>query len=284
MKITDTFSQIPMLFENGVFSMERWTEYAQAIHPDLPKLCRDDMDECLSTGQFTWEENFLPVLNAVIADDAKREAAHASFLSAVDGLAEKITAAFGRTPDVEIIFYVGLCSGAGWVTELGGKTVVLLGLEKIMELDWHGLNSMLGLLYHELGHVYQAQFGILEREFDTGRESFLWQLFTEGIAMVFEQEIAGEPEVFHQYDEHWKSWCDAHFPEIIRDFNADLPTMTYDNQRWFGDWVNYCGRGDVGYYLGCRFVRFILRKYAFDAILSFEIGQVEAQYQHFIAQ
>ena len=60
--------------------------------------------------------------------------------------------------------------------------------------------------------------------------------------------------------------------------------MTFDNQRWFGDWVNYCGRGDVGYYLGCRFVRFILQSHSFDEILSFEIGQVEEQYQHFIAQ
>ena len=284
MKITDTFAQIPSLFENGAFSIERWNEYAKAIHPELPKLCRDDADECISSGQYTWEDSFLPVLNAVIADKAKREAAHASFLTAVEGLEAKIVSVFGRAPDVEIIFYVGLCSGAGWVTDLGGKIVILLGIEKIMELSWHGLDSMFGLLYHELGHVYQAQFGILDREFDTGRESFLWQLFTEGIAMVFEQEIAGQPDAFHQYDEAWKLWCSEHFAEIVRDFDADLPTMTHDTQRWFGDWVSYCGHGDVGYYLGCRFVRFILQKHAFDEILSFEIGQVEALYQQFIRQ
>jgi hypothetical protein len=153
-----------------------------------------------------------------------------------------------------------------------------------MELNWHHLNSMLGLIYHELGHVYQAQFGILEREFGNDRQSFLWQLFTEGIAMVFEQEIAGQPDAFHQYDEEWKNWCDAHFSEIQHDFNADLPTLTFDTQRWFGDWVNYRGRGDVGYYLGCRFVRFILQKYAFDDILSFEIEQVEIEYQQFISE
>ena len=284
MKITDTFAQIPSLFENGVFSMGRWNEYAQAIHPELPKLCRDDVRECLSTGQYTWESNYLPVLNAVIADDDKREAAHTSFLTAVNGLEERITAAFGRAPEIEIIFYAGLCCGAGWVTELGGKTVILLGLEKIMELNWHGLNAMLGLIYHELGHVYQAQFGTLERKFDTSRESFLWQLFTEGIAMVFEQEASGQPDVFHQYDANWKDWCDAHFSEIVRDFNADLPTMSFAAQRWFGDWVSYRGRGDVGYYLGCRFVRFILKTHSFDEILSFEIDQVEAEYEKFIAE
>jgi len=62
---------------------------------------------------------------------------------------------------------------------------------------------------------------------------------------------------------------------------ADLPTMSFDNQRWFGDWVSYRSHGDVGYYLGCRFVRFILQQYAFDEILSFEIDQVVALYEQF---
>jgi len=284
MKITDTFDKIPSLFENGSFCMGRWEEYARAIHPDLASLCQEDVRECIATGQVSWEENYLPVLNAVMADDEKRKAAHASFLRATKGLEEKITAAFGRAPDVEIILYLGLCCGAGWVTELGGKTVVLLGLEKIMELSWHGESTMLGLIYHELGHVYQAQFGVLERELPEGRQSFLWQLFTEGIAMVFEQDVAGTPDVFHQYDGAWKAWCDEHFAAILRDFTADLPAMTFAGQRWFGDWVRYEGRGDVGYYLGCRFVRFILEKYAFDEILSFEIGQVEALYAQFAAR
>jgi len=60
--------------------------------------------------------------------------------------------------------------------------------------------------------------------------------------------------------------------------------MTFANQRWFGDWVRYEDHGDVGYYLGCRFVRFILTRYAFDEILSFEIGQVEALYDQFVRQ
>lgn len=282
MKIIDTFSQIPALFENGCFSMDRWKSYADSIHPDLAKLCTDDMNEVLATGEFNWEEHFLPVLNAVSQNVALCNFAHESFQAAVAGLEEKILQRFGRTPDVEIILYLGLCSGAGWVTELGGKTVVLLGLEKIVELNWCSIESMYGLIYHELGHVYQAQFGVLERDLPEGRPSFLWQLFTEGIAMVFEQEIAGDPDSYHQYDDDWKTWCGAHLDRIKRDFTADLPAMTFANQRWFGDWVQYEGRGDVGYYLGCRFVRFILEKYAFDDILSFEIGQVDALYQQFI--
>lgn len=284
MKITDTFAQIPHLFEDGAFSMNRWERYANSIHPDLAGMCREDVREALATGQVLWEEHYLPVLNAVFSDTAKRETAHASFLNAVRNLEQRITAVFGRAPDVEIILYAGLCCGAGWVTALGGRTVILLGIEKIMELNWHDEKSMLGLIYHELGHVYQAQFGVLERELPEGRQSFLWQLFTEGIAMVFEQSVAGEPNIYHQYDGEWKSWCDAHFEQILRDFDADLPSMTFASQRWFGDWVKYEGRGDVGYYLGCRFVRFILERCSFDEIIAFEIEQVEDMYAGFIRQ
>ena len=283
MKITDTFDRIPGLFAGGQFSMERWKTYARSIHPGLEKLCTDDMNEVLATGSYSWEKDFLPVLNGVFTGWDKCCKAHESFLTAVNGLEQRLLDRFGRTPDAEIILYLGLCSGAGWVTELDGKTVILLGLEKIAELDWCSLHSMYGLIYHELGHVYQAQYGVLERDGLEGAKAFLWQLFTEGIAMVFEQELAGEPEGYHQYDGAWKTWCDGHFDQIRRDFAADLPSMTASNQRWFGDWVRYEGRGDVGYYLGCRFVRFILERYAFDSILSFEIEQVESLFNEFIS-
>ena len=36
-------------------------------------------------------------------------------------------------------------------------------LEKIMELGWCDTDAMIGLIVHELGHVYQSQFGVLHR-------------------------------------------------------------------------------------------------------------------------
>ena len=50
---------------------------------------------------------------------------------------------------------------------------------------------MIGLMIHELGHVYQSQYGSLSYQENSMAEKFLWQLFTEGVAMVFEQEIVG---------------------------------------------------------------------------------------------
>ena len=82
---------------------------------------------------------------------------------------------------------------------------------------------------------------------DDNKKNFVWQLFTEGIAMYFEQTLVGNYNYYHQDAGGWKEWCDNHFVQILRDFNLDLPTMTQFEQRYFGDWCNYHGYSDVGY-------------------------------------
>ena len=151
-----------------------------------------------------------------------------------------------------------------------------------MELKWYDINSMYGLIYHELGHVYQNQYGVLERTFEINRHQFLWQLFTEGIAMYFEQTLIGNYNYFHQDKNGWREWCDKNINQIKIDFCNDLNDMTFEIQRYFGDWIYYNQHNDVGYYLGARFVQFICSKYQFDDILSFDIELVEKNYKDFL--
>ncbi len=228
------------------------------------------------------EEDYIAVLNNAAKRRDLLEAAHEAFLNVTDGLEEKIIERFGRSVDAAVVFYLGLCNGAGWVTEYRGRTAILLGMEKIAELNWCSVGDMRGLICHELGHVYQKQYGVLNRQFCSSSDAFLWQLFTEGVAMCFEQEIVGDREFYHQDKGGWKAWCDGHFEEIKADLAADLSNMTPSNQRYFGDWVSYHGHGDVGYYLGCRFVRFALADYDFDEIISFGIDEVKELFQRFL--
>ena len=281
MKIIDTYPAILTAFDGTAFHFDKWKSYMDSSLPGAAPMFLSDMEECLATGNYTWEEDYLPVLNGVALHGDLREKAHASFCKATGNLERTLAERFGKSLDVTLIFHLGLCCGAGWVTEYGGKNTVFLGIEKIMELNWCGLDDMIGLIYHELGHVYQEQYGVLNRKFQRSEDSFLWQLFTEGIAMVFEQELAGSPDYFHQDKDGWKSWCDSHFEEIKADFARDLRTMTCADQRYFGDWVKYQGRGDVGYYLGCRFVRYILEKYEFDEVIGFDIDLVRELYRGF---
>lgn len=276
-------SRIDEVYENGVFSLDRWKEYIRKAFPLAEKPCLGDLEECLDAG-LSWENDYLPMLDSAYENAEVRARALASFQILTENLNDRIRCVFGRELDADLVLYLGLGSGAGWVTELGGRTTVLFGIEKIAELGWEGEKAMTGLIYHELGHVYQRQYGTLEREFEKNADSFLWQLFTEGVAMVFEQMLAGGKDYFHQYDDEWKTWCDANLRRIANDFNSELDTMTLATQRWFGDWVEYDGHGDTGYFLGARFVQKIMEEHSFDELINFDIDEVRAQFEDFLKE
>ncbi len=280
--IIDTYNQIPQLYTDGKFNLEKWKFYMESICKDVADISQEKMKQCIATGLVDYENNYLPVLNAVYDNREKRELLYAAFLQVTDKLNQIVEDRFQKELDADIVLYLGLCTAAGKVIVVDGRTTIFLGIEKMMELDWYHDKSVQGLIYHELGHVYQQQFGVLERTFDKPYQQFLWQLFTEGIAMYFQQILAGDLNFYHQDDNGWAEWCENHLAAIKMDFMADLPIMTFTNQRYFGDWVKYRGHSDVGYYLGCRFVHFIRERYCFNEMIGFEIDMVEDLYQQFI--
>ena len=282
MNIIDTCPELLTAYQGGAFSFAKWSAYMDAALPGLAPLILSDVEHCLKAGNVSWEADYLPVLNAVLAQNGLREEAHASFRAVTRELDRAVQDRFGKSLDVDLVFYLGLCNGAGWVTEYRGRKAVLLGIEKIMELSWCGPDEMRGLIYHELGHIYQGQYGVLDRTFERDEDAFLWQLFTEGIAMYFEQALVGDFDYYHQDRDGWKEWCDRHFQQIKTDFAGDLKSMTFAGQRYFGDWVSYHGHSDVGYYLGCRFVHSIRSMYEFDELIGFPIDTVARLFQQFI--
>ena len=201
-RIIDTYADITCLFDEGNFNIDTWKSYIKKI--GSAELFLSDMRECLGDGKYTYEKDVLPILNDVY-ENHKLEVLHASFNKVVNQLNQKVIDIFGKELDVDIVLYMGLCNGAGWVTNINGVATILLGVEKIIELDWCDVNAMYGLIYHELGHVYQKQYGTLERNFLDNKSSFLWQLFTEGIAMYFEQVLVGDLNYFHQDADGWKA-------------------------------------------------------------------------------
>ena len=57
--------------------------------------------------------------------------------------------------------------------------------------------------------------------------------------------------------------------------------MTRENQRYFGDWVRFDGHGDTGYYLGARFVRFLLESEDFDRVIQYGVDEVRRGFRLF---
>lgn len=282
MKIINTINDIFDIYSSGSFDINKWNNYINRINSKFGQLCVQDMNEAINTGQVSLKKDYLPILNNVINQKEKLDELQKNFIKVTESLEDNILKKFNKTIDVEIVLYLGLCNGAGWVAEIENKVYCLLGIEKILELNWYDMNSLYGLIYHELGHVYHKQYGVLEREFDNNKHQFLWQLFTEGIAMYFEQTVIADYEFYHQDKNDWKVWCDNHIKQIILDFSNDLNLMTFDNQRYFGDWVYYHNHSDVGYYLGTKFIQYICKQYVFDEILSFNIDIVEKLFNEYI--
>lgn len=279
-KVIDTSDRIASLFVGSKFDLTAWEIYVNSIYENCAHLFTDDMNECIGTGKYTFERDFLPIINAVNGNP-KLDVLRRNFSEVTNGLNERIVKIFGNEIDADVVLYLGLCNGAGWVMDIDGRAVIMLGIEKIIELGWYDLKSLYGLIYHELGHVYQLQYGVLERESGNSAVNFVWQLFTEGIAMCFEQELVGDSDFYHQDINGWKTWCDASFKQIVADFCSDLPEISYSNQRWFGDWVKYCGHGDVGYYLGARFVRELMKDNSFDSLINFTAEEAYSAFMDF---
>ena len=281
LRVIDATAQVDGLFPGGRFDLTRWEGYINAVYPGSSAMFREDADACAAGGTFTFERDFLPVIQNVYRNP-ELDTLRASFSAVTHGLEERIRRQFGQGLDADLTLYLGLCNGAGWVVELAGRDVVLLGIEKILELNWQGLEAMTGLVYHELGHVYHRRHGALDQGAENGTEGFVWQLFTEGVAMCFEQDLAGNSRWFHQDSGGWLAWCEANLFQILADFDRDLPAMTRQNQRYFGDWCDYQGWGDAGYYLGARFVRRLLERFTFQQVIVLTPERVCGLYREFV--
>lgn len=282
-RVIDTYEQISGLFEGGTLCMDKWRAYMNAIYDGSAAIFEEDLQEYFADGKYTFEKDFLPVINAVY-DNPALEELHQSFTAVTEGLNAAVLARFGRELDIDVVLYLGLGNGAGWVTRMNGADTVLLGVEKILKLNWQTVDGMVGLIYHELGHAYHRQHGAFDQRSDDPERRFVWQLFTEGIAMYFEQALVGDFAYFHQDQSGWKAWCDGHFRQILTDFDRDLPTMTRMNQRYFGDWADYHGHGDVGYYLGARWVQRLAEECGFDQLIRLNMDEVCDRYRAFAAE
>lgn len=279
-KIIDTLSQINSLFDDRTFNIGKWENYINSTYDKSADIFKNDLKEQLESGDYIYEKDILPIINAVY-ENISLQILQTSFYKVTDKLNDKIREHFDNELDVDIVLYLGLCNGAGWVNNINGRDVILLGIEKILELNWCDEDSMYGLIYHELGHVYHKQYGEFEQHSEDNERNFVWQLFTEGIAMYFEQILVGDTNYFHQNKNGWLDWCEENYYQIVKDFNSDLMRMTRFNQRYFGDWVDYYGRSDIGYFLGTKFVQYLCDRMEFEQLIKLGIDEIYQEFYEF---
>ena len=270
MRIINTLNEIGSCFENGEFSKACWDAYAEKILGDARKIVEAD------SASYVFEHDVLPVLNMVPANLDKLELLRKAFEKVTAELEKKIDSELCCELDVDIILYLGLCNGAGWATKLNDRSVVLLGIEKIVELDWCDEVSMIGLMYHELGHLWHFQNRTVPTDIKTPADGALWQLYTEGVAMYCEHLLCGNERFYHQDKNGWLDWCEDNrsrlFGEYLRRVEAGESV-----QDFFGDWTNFEGKSDVGYYLGAELIYDALKVYSRNEVLDLSLDEVKAR-------
>lgn len=247
MRVIDSFPQMGRAFERGEFSIAAWRRYAAEISPALPEKLEADAAE------YDFAGAVLPVLQQFYEKSEQAALAHASFQKLVGGLSEKFCSVLGSAPEADVILCLGLCNGAGWATSLGGRPVVLLGIEKIVELGWCGEADMAALLYHELGHLWHFQRRTAPAWAEDPAARALWQLYTEGMATYVQQRLFGGRSFYSQDRDGWLAWCGAHRARLFAAFRRRVDGGE-SVQDFFGDWCAFEGRSDVGYYLGAELV------------------------------
>ncbi len=272
MKIINTCDNIKSVFTNG-FDISVWRKYAEEISKELPSKCENDAKS------YDFNNDVLPVLEAALNAD-KLDFVSKSFQIVVDTLNANLSKLFDTEPDINIILYLGLCNGAGWATTLDGKNTVLLGVEKIIELNWGDETNMRALILHEIGHLWHKLNGNLNIPEYTKRRKAIAQLYCEGVAMVCEHILCGDDEFYHQNKDGWLSWCYENENDIKRDYLRRLDEKE-SVQGFFGDWCSYNGHSDVGYFLGCRFVEHLIKTHSLKDIANMKYGALNKAFTEF---
>lgn len=160
------------------FEVKSWTKYADSILLGLSQKCIND------SISYSFDREVLPTIIQALNSRDRLERLKNLFDQIENELNRSIHILFDSYPDVLIILYLGLCNGAGWVTQIGKQRVILLGAEKILELNWDTEMRLKGLIYHELGHIWHECKGIAWFHGESLKEKAILQLYREGIAMV----------------------------------------------------------------------------------------------------
>ena len=272
MKIINTCEQIKATFVDG-FNIDLWRKYTEEISNELPSKCENDAKG------YDFEKDVLPVLDLALNNE-KIDFVSKNFQSVIKTLNSNLDKLFDKEPDINIVLYLGLCNGAGWATTLDGKNTVLLGIEKIIELGWGDETNMRALILHEIGHLWHKLNGNLHIPEYTKRRKGIAQLYCEGVAMVCEHILCGDDEFYHQDKNGWLNWCYENENDIKKEYLRRLNEKE-SVQDFFGDWCSYNGRSDVGYFFGCRFVRFLMKTNSLKEIANMKYKVLNKAFKEF---
>ena len=275
MRIINTFEQIHSCFKNNLFDLDSWRKYTKQFSSELSEKCERD------ARNYDYCRDILPVIHNVVSHHEAAQLANNSFIAVTQQLNSSIEKLFENDIELDVILYLGLCNGAGWATTLDGRNAILLGIEKIIELNWQNETALRALLFHEIGHIWHKTYGNFSPKTQSKGEDSLVQLYQEGIAMVCEQILCQDNHYYHQNQNDWLTWCTSNITDIKQEYLQRMDN-NISTQDFFGDWCSYKHHSDVGYYLGCVFIQYLQQQYPLVEIAKLNVRQLYQYFKTFV--
>lgn len=261
--LIDTFPCF-LKYWNG--SKDSWIEYIKN-YPELFEKIKWDYERY----KMDWHEH-LKLLSKRNVDELKL--AHENLLKILPEVEEEMKRLFG-VRDYNIVIYVGLENGAGWVTEFMGKPSILFGLEAIAELGWY--KKLKGLAIHEFGHL--IHWLLRGENIESLEDEQIMWLYTEGFAQRIEDLIYGRP--WHFEEKGWFEWCEENEEIIKKEFLRRVKEKEPLNP-FFGSWYALFGKQYLGYYLGYKFILWLEEEHSLEEIATIEKEVIKRKILEFL--
>ncbi|MGB9824739.1 MAG: hypothetical protein ACPLN0_01740 [Candidatus Hydrothermia bacterium] len=247
-------------------SVESWLEYINEYPELFEKIVRDFERNKLDFRKYT---GVLLKRNAT-----ELELAYNSLLNTFPKVERKIQQYF-EINNYNIVIYVGLENGAGWVTEFMGKPSLLFGLEAISELRWY--EKLQGLIAHEFGHL--VHWHLRGENIEKFENEPIFCLYVEGFAQRIEDLIMGRP--WHVEEEGWFNWCEENEAILKREFLRRIKEREALNP-FFGYWYELFGKRFTGYYLGYKFILWLEEQHTLEEIAKLREEDIKRKIYNFV--
>lgn len=106
-----------------MFSISEWKECINDLVDSDENIFISDMNEMINLDHYSFDKEFLPIPNNALRNEDKINDLVKIFY---DVTLEKLYNDFGKSVDLTIVLYLGLCNGAGWAVSLSNKQYILL--------------------------------------------------------------------------------------------------------------------------------------------------------------
>jgi len=274
MNLKDAYKNVHKIYSGDKKPVQLMNDWYIAMedYKDIREACIKDYQN----DNIDWEEVAVSKVFNITKNNTERlDSCYQMLLEIFSELEVKLDSIFGKTNyNVEFIIYHGLGNAAGWAENLGEKYIIMLGVEKIIELEWDTRDKLLDLIVHEYAHVIHEivrEETLLPYEEDKFRRE-VFHMYMEGFATYCENFNNGRINSTKE----WYNKCVENEQKLKSIFLDQLYDDEKSNMPFFGDWDKVLGIAETGYFMGAKVIEKLIEDYSLIEIMKLDYESIKS--------